>query len=74
MSSVSNATNVTNATYINRITDTLVRDGLSGLGGLMIVGPKWCGKTTTAEQFAQSAVYLDDSEDGQNLVGRVNKS
>lgn len=68
MSSVTNATNVTNATYINRITDTLVRDGLSGLGGLMIVGPKWCGKTTTAEQFAQSAVYLDDSEDGQNLV------
>ena len=28
----------------------------------MIEGPKWCGKTTTAEQFAASVLYMDDPE------------
>ncbi len=28
----------------------------------MIQGPKWCGKTTTAEQQAKSVVYMDDPE------------
>ena len=26
----------------------------------MVQGPKWCGKTTTAEQQAASVIYLDD--------------
>ena len=26
----------------------------------MIEGPKWCGKTTTAEQHAKSILYMDD--------------
>ena len=29
---------------------------------VLIVGPKWCGKTTTAEQFAASVLYMDDPE------------
>jgi predicted AAA+ superfamily ATPase len=48
--------------------DATVRKKLLGLGGLMIVGPKWCGKTSTAEQVARSAVYLDDNDEGLNLV------
>lgn len=28
----------------------------------MIEGPKWCGKTTTAEQVAASILYMDDPE------------
>ena len=28
----------------------------------MIQGPKWCGKTTTAEQFSKSALYMDEPE------------
>ena len=54
--------------YITRVTDAIVRERLLGLGGLMIVGPKWCGKTTTAEHFSKSAVYLDDTEDGKNNI------
>jgi predicted AAA+ superfamily ATPase len=54
--------------YINRVTDGEVLKKLETLGGLIIVGPKWCGKTSTAEQFAKSAVYLDDEEDGENNV------
>ena len=29
---------------------------------MLIQGPKWCGKTTTAEQIAASKIYLDDPE------------
>ena len=54
--------------YITRVTDTIVKEKLEGLGGLMIVGPKWCGKTSTAEQFSNSALYLDASEGGNNNI------
>ena len=33
---------------------------------VLIEGPKWCGKTTTAEHQASSIVYMDDTEDGSN--------
>lgn len=41
---------------------------LMGVGAVLIQGPKWCGKTTTAEQQAKSVVYMDDPEYmGQNV-------
>ena len=33
---------------------------LRRIGAVLVQGPKWCGKTTTAEQQAASIVYLDD--------------
>ncbi|MDR2590953.1 MAG: AAA family ATPase, partial [Oscillospiraceae bacterium] len=54
--------------YIKRATDILVEEKLQGLGGLVIIGPKWCGKTSTAKQFANSAVYLDDEDNGENNI------
>ena len=33
---------------------------LSGVGAVLIEGPKWCGKTTTASQHAKTILYLDD--------------
>ncbi len=54
--------------YRPRVADAIVSRKLAGLGGLIIVGPKWCGKTSTAEQVAASAVYLDDVDEGHNLV------
>lgn len=33
---------------------------LQRIGAVLVQGPKWCGKTTTAEQQAASIVYLDD--------------
>lgn len=35
---------------------------LQGVGAVLIQGPKWCGKTTTAEQHAKSIVYMDDPD------------
>ncbi len=48
--------------YSPRIADKMLDRMLQGIGAVLIQGPKWCGKTTTAEQHAKSIVYMDDPE------------
>lgn len=48
--------------YRPRIADRMLSRRLKGVGAVLIQGPKWCGKTTTAEQQAASVVYMDDPE------------
>ncbi len=48
--------------YRKRIADDILKRKLEGKGAVLIEGPKWCGKTTTAEQFAASILYMDDPE------------
>lgn len=48
--------------YKARIADKMLSRRLLGSGVVLIQGPKWCGKTTTAEQQAKSVVYMDDPE------------
>ena len=47
--------------YKNRVADQLLERRLQSKGAILIEGPKWCGKTTTALQFAQSILNLGDS-------------
>ena len=47
--------------YIPRIADGLLARKLAGKGAVLIEGPKWCGKTTTAKQQAKSILDLGDS-------------
>ena len=49
-------------TYRKRIADEILKRKLEGKGAVLIEGPKWCGKTTTAEQLAASILYMDDPE------------
>ena len=49
-------------TYRKRIADDILKRKLEGTGAVLIEGPKWCGKTTTAEQIAKSVLYMDDPE------------
>lgn len=49
-------------TYKARIADEILKRCLRSVGAVLIQGPKWCGKTTTAEQQAKSIVYMDDPE------------
>ena len=44
--------------YRHRILDGLLKSKLQAKGAVLIEGPKWCGKTTTAEEFAKSKVML----------------
>lgn len=48
--------------YRKRIVDDILKRKLLGKGAVLIEGPKWCGKTTTAEQIAASVLYMDDPE------------
>ena len=48
--------------YRSRVADMLLKRKLEGKGAILIEGPKWCGKTTTAEQIAKSVLYMDDPE------------
>lgn len=48
--------------YMKRICDGELGEKLSAFGAVHIVGPKWCGKTTTAKQYAKSTVELQDPD------------
>ena len=55
--------------YKKRIADEMLQRKLKGKGAVLIEGPKWCGKTTTAEQVAKSVLYMANPESmGQNLT------
>ena len=46
--------------YKPRVIDETIEQYLKTFGAICIEGPKWCGKTTTAEQIAETKVYLQD--------------
>ncbi|HIR59482.1 MAG TPA: ATP-binding protein [Candidatus Onthousia excrementipullorum] len=55
--------------YKSRIADEILERKLKGKGAVLIEGPKWCGKTTTAEQISKSVLYMaDPANQEQNLT------
>ena len=48
--------------YIERLVDKKIEEYLSIFGAISIEGPKWCGKTWTSLNHANSVVYLDEEE------------
>jgi len=52
--------------YLNRMADLLLKEHLESSGAVLIEGPKWCGKTTTAMQQAASIIKLQDSDMREN--------
>ena len=46
--------------YKARIADEMLRKKLRRIGAVLVQGPKWCGKTTTSEQMANSVLYMAD--------------
>lgn len=48
--------------YRQRIADKILSEHLSCIGAVLIEGPKWCGKTTTALQQSSSVVQLQDPD------------
>ena len=49
--------------YLPRIADKLLEDRLEAKGAVLIEGPKWCGKTTTAKQMAKSIISMDKPDE-----------
>ena len=52
--------------YFKRISDELLSQRLQAMGAVLIEGPKWCGKTTTAAQQAESIIRLQDPDERGN--------
>ena len=48
--------------YLKRTADAVLKDWLEAFGAILIEGPKWCGKTTTAQQVAKSVIKLQDPD------------
>lgn len=48
--------------YLKRIADRQLSLRLEAFGAVQIKGPKWCGKTTTAEQQAQSVIKMQNPD------------
>ena len=49
--------------YQSRIAESAIDKALSAVGAVVIEGPRACGKTWTARQFARSGVLFDGSDE-----------
>ncbi len=54
--------------YISRIVDSQLEFKLQTFGAVNVVGPKWCGKTTSSEQIAKSALKLQKDPNKSALI------
>jgi len=48
--------------YLHRVADDLLEKKLRSSAAVLIEGPKWCGKTSTGEQMANSVIYIQDPD------------
>ena len=62
--------------YMHRIADEVLKKKLLSKGAVLVEGAKWCGKTTTSLQLAESVLYMQDpSSLKQNLeMAEINPS
>lgn len=58
--------------YIKRIVDKEIDDKLAVMGAILIKGPKWCGKTTSAKQKAKSILEMQNPDLQENYMELAN--
>jgi len=56
------------ADYLPRIADKTMDAALQSSGAVLVIGPKWCGKTETAKQFAKSTLYMQDPDNAESYL------
>ena len=54
--------------YINRLFDKKLDFYLKSEGAIQIVGPKWCGKSTTAKRHAKTVIDLMKKSDREQFI------
>ena len=57
--------------YLKRVSDNVLAERLEAFGAVLIEGPKWCGKTTTAEQHAKSVIKMQDPDMSNEYLATV---
>lgn len=61
--------NICMENYKKRVADSILEDKLDAMGGVLVEGPKYCGKTTLACQHAKSVLYMADPiTRNQNMI------
>lgn len=58
--------------YIKRVIDDELQNKLRITGAVVIKGPKWCGKTTTAKQLAKSILEMQNPYLQENYIELAN--
>ena len=59
------------ADYRKRIADDLLALKLDSSAAVLVEGVKWCGKTTTCRQVAQSTIFMDEPEYREQNIARA---
>ena len=54
--------------YLERAADVMLSDRLDAFGAVLLEGPKWCGKTTTASQQAKSIIKMQDADNAAEYL------
>ena len=54
--------------YLPRTCDTELQQFLASSGAVLIEGPKWCGKTSTAIHASKSVIYLQDPDQSSSFL------
>ena len=62
--------------YYPRVSDKVLQEHLDSKGAVLIEGPKWCGKTTSAKHIANSVIEMDrpDMTDQYQQMARIKPS
>ena len=53
-------------TYLSRLCDAELKLALQSSGAVLIEGAKWCGKTSTASNAAESMVFMQDPDNASS--------
>lgn len=57
--------------YLKRIADNTLELRLEAFGAVQITGPKWCGKTTTAERRSESVIKMQDPDKREGYLATL---
>ncbi len=62
--------------YYKRVSDKVLLEHLKSKGAVLIEGPKWCGKTTSAKHLANSYIEMDrpDVTEQYQQMAKINPS
>ncbi len=55
--------------YIKRLFDEILDFALKSKGCVVVVGPKWCGKSTTAKRFSRTLIDLMPLDTRKDYIG-----
>ena len=54
--------------YRERCIEKTIKKNLDVFGAILLVGPKWCGKTTTAKLFCNSSIEFANPVDSRYYI------